>query len=99
MNIPEPWIFALLALAAFRVWKLLAEDTILDRPRAWLIRSEKASEFLSCMWCAGGWCALLTWLAWLAWPHGVAVAAVPFALSAAVGVIAAVLESLSASAD
>jgi hypothetical protein len=31
--IPEPWEFALLALAAFRIWKLVGDDAVLDRPR------------------------------------------------------------------
>lgn len=35
--IPGEWEFALLAVAAFRIWHLLAEDTILDRPRKWAL--------------------------------------------------------------
>jgi hypothetical protein len=38
MKTPDWWIFALLALAVFRVFRLIAEDTILDRPRKWLLR-------------------------------------------------------------
>lgn len=34
----DPWWFALLSLAAYRVYRLLAEDTILDKPRRRLLR-------------------------------------------------------------
>lgn len=81
--IPSWWTFALLALTAWRVWLLLAEDTILDWPRQ-RIRSERISEWLTCPRCAWFWVALAWYAAWLAWPHGATVAAVPFALSAAV---------------
>lgn len=73
---PEPWEFVLLALAAFRVWKLIADDRILDRPRDWLINrisrkrgSPKAvywQDFLICPWCAGFWISLVTYSAWIA---------------------------------
>lgn len=36
--IPEPYWFVLLALIAYRTWRLIAEDAILDRPRRWLVR-------------------------------------------------------------
>ncbi len=35
--VPDPWHFILLSLAVFRVWKLIGDDTILDRPRYWLL--------------------------------------------------------------
>lgn len=94
-HIPAAWPFALLTLAAYRSWRLLAVDTILDRPRAWLVRSDGASEFLSCPWCSGAWVALAWWAPWLAYPHGALVAAVPFALSAALAAIATALDSLN----
>jgi hypothetical protein len=34
----DPWWFVLLSLSAYRVFRLLAEDTILDKPRRWLLR-------------------------------------------------------------
>ena len=36
--IPEPYQFVLLVLLAYSVWRLIAEDDILDRPRRWLVR-------------------------------------------------------------
>jgi hypothetical protein len=35
--IPHVWTFFLLAAAAYRIYRLISEDTILDRPRAWLL--------------------------------------------------------------
>ena len=70
--IPEPWEFALLALAAFRVWKLLGDDRILDRPRDWLLErvdtrrsSTKWGDFIVCPWCAGFWISGLVYAGWL----------------------------------
>lgn len=37
MNIPTWWQFLLLSLAAFRVWRLLAEDEVLAGPRNLLV--------------------------------------------------------------
>lgn len=77
MSIPDWWETVLLALAAYRVWRLLAEDTILDRPRAWLVGlsgwtagrptplSYRAwlAEFVTCPACFGFWVSLAWWLA------------------------------------
>ncbi len=104
--IPSPWEFALLALAAFRVWKLIGDDAVLDRPRdrflLWL--EGKADDhwrsvasvdyFITCPWCAGFWIALAWWGAWLVWPYGGIVASVPFALSAVVGYLGVGIDSL-----
>jgi hypothetical protein len=79
--IPEPWEFALLALAAFRLWKLVGDDAILDWPRDRLLHwvGDKAPErfvrleyFITCPWCAGAWASLLAYVGWMAtlgeWP-------------------------------
>ena len=87
--------FVLVALAAFRTWKLLGDDTILDRPRQWVCRRiGKADVFLTCPWCAGFWISLGWAAAW--WAHEWAVyAAVPFAVSALVGVAAVATDRFS----
>lgn len=89
--IPEPWVFMILTLAAFRVWFLLARDTILEPLRDRLVRG-KFAEFVGCPFCLGAWLALGWWAAWY-WlsPHWTIVAAVPFALSAVVGVFGALV--------
>lgn len=99
--IPGPWEFALLALAAFRVWKLIGDDAILDRPRDWLLDRIEPDDghgpwnyFITCPWCAGFWITLAWWGAWLIEPYAVTVAAVPFALSAAVGYLGVGIDRL-----
>lgn len=96
-NIPNWWEFALLAGASFRVWRLLAADAILDRPREWLTRRAKAEAgehreeveiFLRCPYCLGWWITLGWWGAWLIWPHATVVVAVPWAANAVVGLVA-----------
>jgi Protein of unknown function (DUF1360) len=97
VSIPNWWEFLLLVLAAFRVWKLLAEDTILDRVRdasmllAFKARGASGKQywelFLTCPWCAGAWITLAWWGAWQAWEHTTLVVATPFALSAVVGLV------------
>ncbi len=92
-DVPTWWAFLLLALAAFRVWRLLAEDAILDRPREWALHKlPKGEEFLVCPWCAGFWISVLWWLAWVAWPRWTLVVAAPFAINAIVGLTAANLD-------
>jgi hypothetical protein len=68
VSVPEPWEAIILALATYRVYRLLAEDTILDRPRAWLIKRmpAKFTVGLTCPWCAppyilAGWFGLWQW--------------------------------------
>jgi hypothetical protein len=104
VNTPGAWQFILLALAAYRVYRLIAEDTILDRPRRWLVRlgsdwqtegdpvpkayRTKFAAFITCPWCCG---AHVSWVIWLCWqwePHWTLVLCTPFALSAVVGLTA-----------
>lgn len=101
--IPSPWEFALLFGAAYRVFRLVAEDTILDRPRAWLLGvpgwlptggetppagfRPKLATFLTCPWCAGFWISVGAWLFWLAAGDWALLAATPLAGSAAVGLV------------
>lgn len=89
MRIPDWWQFLLLATANYRLWRLLAVDEIGDRPRNWLLdRAPWMQKWLECPWCAGAWLAVGWWGAWQAWPHGSLVAAAPFAISLAAGLIA-----------
>jgi hypothetical protein len=97
VTLPDWYGLILLGLAAFRTWKLLGDDTILDRPRNALIarldrggnaahrRAQYVSQFLDCPWCSGFWNALAWWGAYQLWPHGTLIAAAPFAIAALVG--------------
>lgn len=72
--IPEPFEFALLCLIAARLWKLIGDDRILDRPREWLLDRVETrgrdsvywGDFIICPWCAGFWVSGLTYAAWVA---------------------------------
>lgn len=70
MRYPGTWEAVLLALAAYRLWKLAAEDKITDRPRDWLVARipEWAEEWLACPWCAGFWIGGAVWAGWWWWP-------------------------------
>jgi len=108
-NVPAVYELVLLALASYRLWRLLAEDDILDRPRRALLRlgswqegedapvgyRAKLGEFLACPWCAGWWIALAWWGAWLLEPDWTLVAAVPFVLSALVAFANATMGALT----
>lgn len=91
---PTWWGFALLVLAAYRVWRLLAVDLIFDRPRRRILRHvpRKFHEGVECPYCFGAWVVAAWWLAWIAWPHWTLIVATPFALSGALGVFAARLD-------
>lgn len=107
MTVPSPWVALLLAAASYRLWRLVAEDSILDRPRRWIVRLPREwhegqmlpegyrlglAAFLNCAWCSGFWLTVGVWLLWQADEHWTEVLAVPFALSAAVGIIRGTLD-------
>jgi hypothetical protein len=62
VTVPPVWAFILGALAAWRVWKLLSTDDVLDygnlRERVAPEGSERR-KFLDCPYCAGFWVSLL----------------------------------------
>jgi hypothetical protein len=101
-DIPDWWTLILLGLAAYRIQRLIAVDTLLDTPRLWLVGlgpwkegqptpptyRSRLADFLRCPWCLGFWVALAWWAAWQQWPREALVVAAPFALSTAVGLIA-----------
>jgi len=95
LSIPNWYEAALLALAAWRTFQLLADDEILDIPRRYVTgrMSEYWKDFLLCPYCFGFWIAIAWWAAWQLWEHGTLVVAVPFALSAGVIGAAKILSS------
>lgn len=104
MTYPGGWQFLLLALAAFRVTRLIGWDSITEKIRQRILvkatgamhgsrrvvtaRKTMLAKLISCPWCLGWWVCLAWWAAWEIWPAGTVVAATPWALSALVGLIA-----------
>jgi hypothetical protein len=75
----------LLALSAYRVWRLLALDAILDRPRSALFPDDTGrGQFLRCPWCAGFWVAAVLWaLTWATLSDGLPAPGLVFGAAAA----------------
>jgi len=96
-DIPSWYGLLLLALAAWRTYRLISEDTILEQPRRWLLRLaptwEKEGDepgdtyrfglgsFITCPYCAGFWISLGWWGAWMIWPHATLLISVPLAIN------------------
>lgn len=108
MSVPGWWEAALLALASHRIFRLIALDTILDRPRAWALnagdwRPDSGDDpprrfraglatFISCPWCAGFWITVAVYVFWQIFPHATLVVAAPLAISSAAALIASKTE-------
>ena len=86
MSVPDWWEAVLLALAAWRVFQLIAEDEILNGPRRYVTGKldEKWELFIECPYCAGFWIALAWWAAFQVNEKWTLIVAVPWALSAGV---------------
>lgn len=98
--IPEWYEALLLGLASWRMFQLIGNDDILDRPRRWFLRLgnewEKEGDpvpenyrvgwgaFITCPYCAGAWIAFAFYLAWRFVPDETLVVSMVLALSAAV---------------
>ncbi len=102
--IPSAWQFAILTLAVFRIYRLLAEDTVPPLPewRDRLVGFDHAdstfkrpvlADMIACGYCAGFWLSLITASLWYWQPHATLVVAVFPALSGAVGLVHARLAS------
>jgi hypothetical protein len=69
VDLPGPWTFLLLTLAAWRIWHLLAEDELLNRVRDRVAPpSTKRREWIECPYCGGAWIGGAVWLSWTLWP-------------------------------
>lgn len=98
MNVPDWYETLLLALAAWRLFHLVAFDDILDRPRRYVTRLNRGwkqegdatgehyraglAGFLTCPFCFGFWVTVTVWVAWLVFPTETVFVAVPLALNA-----------------
>jgi hypothetical protein len=102
--IPAPWSFALLALGAFRIWRLIGIDEITAPIRDRItgrrqyhsepsLYREWLDKLLACPWCLGFYVAVAVWACWSVWPHWTLVVCAPFALSAVVGLVSKNLDA------
>jgi hypothetical protein len=106
-HVPTPWEALLLAACAYRIWRMLSEDEILNRPRRWLVQLSRdwqegevvpegyrarLAEFINCPWCLGFHVSWVVWLLWILDEKWTLILATPFAISAAVGVIRSKLD-------
>jgi Protein of unknown function (DUF1360) len=100
-QVPTWWELLLASLAVYRLWRLLAEDEILERPRRRVLRyvgweegqalpeGYRASwgDLLRCPWCLGLHLSILAWIFWLFAPSLALIIATPFAVSTLIGLI------------
>lgn len=95
-NIPNWWEVILISFAAWRTFRLIAEDDILDRPRRAILRLDPDwqhgddpndeyrftwGEFITCPYCAGFWITLAWWGSWLEFPRATLLVAAPLAIN------------------
>ena len=89
--IPSPWAAIVLTLATFRLLRLIGWD---EFPPVAIVRERmlKGRDLLGHLWgcpfCLGFWVSVAVYLLWLWQPAVVMYAAAPFALSAAIGLMA-----------
>lgn len=94
MRVPSPYQAAILVGASYRVWRLLGDDSILDRPRDALVDASPpwVDELLGCPWCLGWWTTLGWWGAFQIDPDRAIELATPWALATAVGAVGHALD-------
>lgn len=82
MTTPGVYQLILLGVASFRIFHLLSEETILDRPRRWLLKlgswevgsppasyRHRLGDLITCPWCLGFWVTLALFTSWQLWPE------------------------------
>jgi hypothetical protein len=93
---PEPYELVLLALAAFRVTRLIGWDDITEPWRHRLAGYDDApgaprglaARLVECPWCLGWWVSLGWWAAWARFEDETLLVATPWAVAALVGLAA-----------
>ena len=89
--------FTILALATFRISRLLTVDVIFENLREWVWKkrppSTKLGYLFTCNWCMSIWVASLLTICYTIITTATVVVAIPFALSAVAGLIAARLDN------
>ncbi len=85
-----------LALATYRLCRLIIEDAVTERLRTAIWSRQNASQgigyLITCYWCTGFWVASLLVLMFIIVPVPTMAAALVLALSALAGIVAARLD-------
>lgn len=94
MPVIDPFTFVILALATFRLTRLITTDTIFDpiREKIWNKfppNRINIGYLITCDWCTSIWVAPLVVIAYLLAPQVVFVVSLVLATSAVVGILAA----------
>lgn len=97
----------ILVLGAYRLWMLLAKDTLTQRWRVrflgyddtgarnrWPHPHKRIAEMVHCPWCLGFWISLGVAGAYYEWPHATRLVLAPFAISASVALISVCFDRL-----
>ena len=97
--------FVILSLGAWRLWRVLSTDEILDIPRDRLLgtsqlsggvthyKRKRLAAFLGCAWCSGFWIAVGVFASWHWWSaENTVLIATPFAIAAVIGLVTAHLD-------
>jgi len=99
VTVPGAWAGVLLALAAYRLFRIVGYDTITQPIRERVtgykdsdtlpsdVTDAKLAYLFRCPWCLGWWVSLAVWGVYEASPHWALVAATPLAISAGCGII------------
>ena len=106
MKIPDWYQLAIVGIAAWRVFNLVAYDKILDRPRNWLLGLPwawntgdtipdryrmKWALWVTCPYCAGFWVGLVWFAAFEITSFWTTFVAIPFVLNAITIALAKIL--------
>lgn len=93
----NPVVLIVLALASYRITRLLIQDEILSPIRdkiwnKWPPETNKITYLLTCYWCLGAWISAIVTVLVLYCGMIALVVAIIFALSAVVGIIQTLLD-------
>lgn len=96
-NLFEPIPLLILVLATFRISRLLTVDVIFEGLREWIWKKKpphtKIGYLFTCNWCMSIWVASLLTICYTIITTATTLIALPFALSAVAGLIAARLDN------
>lgn len=88
----DPAVLIVIALAVFRVSRLVVEDSITEPLRDWTLARvpDRIGELIECIWCVSFWIALAATVAYALSPSVMFWVCFPFALSAISGILASI---------